>query len=98
MIEGYKLFDRMGGCPRNPTRNMSELQPPSIDEGFDYSKLLAGHLGYLTESQEKSLDAFKEALQKANLYEPKSDDGGHPSHDDTTLLYVFSFPSLPWLC
>jgi hypothetical protein len=69
---------------------MTEPQDPDID-GSDYSKLLAGHLGYLTTSQEKSLETFKQNLQKASLYNPKSDDGGAgPSHDDTTLLYVLS--------
>lgn len=72
---------------------MSELQHPDTD-GSDYSKLLAGHLGHLTASQEKSLEIFKQSLQDADLYNPKSGDGGHPSHDDTTLLHVFSSPSL----
>lgn len=73
---------------------MSELQHPGID-GSDYSKLLAGHLGYLTASQEKSLETFKQNLQKASLYNPKPDDGGGgPSHDDTTLLHVLSSPFL----
>lgn len=71
---------------------MSELQHPDID-GSDYSKLLAGHLGHLTAPQEKSLETFKQNLQKADLYNPKLDDGGHPSHDDTTLLCVLSPPS-----
>lgn len=66
---------------------MSELQLPDID-GSDYSRLLAGHLGHLTPSQEKSLETFKQHLQKADLYTPKADDGGRPSHDDTTLLSV----------
>jgi hypothetical protein len=66
---------------------MSEPQPPDID-GSDYSSLLAGHLGHLTPSQEKCLEAFKQGLQGADLYNPKADDGGRPSHDDTTLLCV----------
>lgn len=70
---------------------MSELQLPDID-GSDYSKLLAGHLGHLTASQEKFLEAFKQNLQKVNLYKP--DDRGCPSHDDTTLLYVLCPSSL----
>lgn len=32
------------------------------------------------------METFKQNLQKANLYNPMSDDHGHPSHDDTTLL------------
>jgi len=64
---------------------MSELQPPDIDE-TDYSRLLAGHIGHLTLSQEKSLETFKQSLHKADLYNPKADEGGCPSHDDTTLL------------
>lgn len=74
---------------------MSALQPPDID-GSDYSKLLAGHLGYLTPSQEKSLETFKQSLHKADLYDPKADDGAtRPSHDDATLLYIHNLPSPP---
>jgi hypothetical protein len=72
---------------------MSEPQHSDID-GSDYSKLLAGHLGHLTPSQEKSLETFKQNLQKANLYNPTSDNRGSPSHDDTTLLYLFDSPTL----
>lgn len=69
--------------------NMSELQHPDIDAS-DYSKLLAGHLGHLTASQEESLETFKQNLRSANLYNPKTDDSGCPSHDDTTLLCVYN--------
>ena len=72
---------------------MSEPRDSDIDRS-DHSKLLAGHLGHLTPSQEKSLETFKQNLQKANLYNPKSDDHSSPSHDDTTLLYLFDSPSL----
>ena len=71
---------------------MSELQHPDVD-GSDYSKLLAGHLGYLTASQEKILETFKQSLHKEGLYNPKADDSGCPSHDDTTLLCVRNPPS-----
>lgn len=66
---------------------MSELQHTDVD-GSDYSKLLAGHLGHLTASNEKSLETFKQSLQRADLYSPNVGDSGHPSHDDTTLLCV----------
>lgn len=81
---------------------MSEPQHPDID-GSDYSSLLAGHLGHLTASQEKSLETFKQNLQKANFYNPKpDDDDGRPFYDDTTLLYApvrHRFPALltSWL-
>lgn len=71
---------------------MSELQHPDID-GSDYSKLLAGHIGHLTASQEKSLETFKQDLHRADLYNPNTDDSGRPSHDDTTLLRVHNLPS-----
>lgn len=64
---------------------MSELQHTDVD-GSDYSKLLAGHLGHLTASNEKSLETFKQSLQRADLYSPNVGDSGRPSHDDTTLL------------
>jgi len=72
---------------------MSELQPPDVD-GSEYSRLLAGHIGHLTPSQEESLEVFKRSLHKADLYTPKADDGGPPSHDDTTLLCVHNLPPL----
>lgn len=68
-------------------QSMSELQHPETDEP-DYSKLLAGHFGHLTASQEESLETFKQSLHRANLYNPKTNDSGYPSHDDTTLLCV----------
>lgn len=70
---------------------MSELEQPDIDES-DYSKLLAGHLGHLTAFQEESLENFKQNLHKVDLYDPKADDSGRPSHDDTTLLCVHNPP------
>jgi len=75
---------------------MSELEHPDIN-GSDYLELLAGHLGYLTASQEKSLEVFKQCLHREGLYNPKADGSGRPSHDDTTLLYVRSLLSLPAL-
>ena len=75
---------------------MSELEHPDIN-GSHYLELLAGHLGYLTASQEKSLEVFKQCLHREGLYNPKADGSGRPSHDDTTLLYVRSLLSLPAL-
>lgn len=75
---------------------MSELEHPDIN-GSDYLELLAGHQGYLTASQEKSLEAFKHCLHREGLYNPKADGSGRPSHDDATLLYVRSLLSLPAL-
>ena len=72
---------------------MSEPQHPDAD-GPDYSKSLAGHLGHLTESQEESLETFKDSLHRVNLYNPKTGDSGQPSHDDTTLLCVHNPSSL----
>lgn len=47
----------------------------------------AGHLGYLTASQESALEEFKKILAKQNLYKPAAD-GQPPSHSDALLLYV----------
>jgi len=85
------MIDQLGSDRVVCLYNMSELQPPDVD-GSDYSRLLAGHLGHLTPSQEESLEAFKQSLHKADLYNPKGDDGGPPSHDDTTLLCVHNLP------
>jgi hypothetical protein len=49
----------------------------------------AGHLEHLTPTQEQSFSTFKDNLAKANLYVPLTDTS-KPSHDDPTLLYVFS--------
>jgi hypothetical protein len=87
MLSQQMIETRRSGSDRTEVIDwdMSELQHPDID-GSDYSKLLAGHLGHLNASQEGSLEVFKQNLQKANLYNPKADDHGWPSNDDTTLL------------
>ena len=61
-------------------------------------EIFNGHLGNLTEEQERQLETFKEHLTKSKLYTPAlsitdddSSQGGQirsASHDDPTLLYV----------
>lgn len=48
---------------------------------------LAGHLHHLTEEQEGKLTEFKKFCEKEGYYKPGVD-GGKPSHDDATMLYV----------
>lgn len=43
-----------------------------------------GHLGYLTQDEENTLQNFKVFLEEKGLYKS----GDKPSHDDQTLLYV----------
>ncbi|KAJ3559314.1 hypothetical protein NM688_g423 [Phlebia brevispora] len=47
--------------------------------------VLAGHIGHLTEAQQKAFATFQENLTKAQLYVP-SVNGAKASHDDPTLL------------
>lgn len=49
----------------------------ALDNGYPH-----GHLGHLTEEEEKALVGFKAYLQEKGLYQP----GPPPSHDDPTLL------------
>ncbi|KAJ8080857.1 hypothetical protein PM082_017692 [Marasmius tenuissimus] len=44
-----------------------------------------GHSGHLTAAQEKSLEEFKQSLQKEGLYNP-GEESTVPSRDDATLL------------
>ena len=48
---------------------------------------LAGHLYHLTEDQEETFIEFKALCERNGYYKPASD--GRPSHDDSTMLYVF---------
>lgn len=52
-----------------------------------------GHLGHLTDLESHALDEFRTLCTEKNLYSgTKKYDFG--SHDDTTLLFVISFPDL----
>jgi hypothetical protein len=51
---------------------------------------LAGHLNHLTPEQEAKLVEFKTVCEQKGYYRPERD-GEPASHDDATLLYVFSF-------
>ncbi|KAA1473730.1 CRAL/TRIO domain-containing protein [Dentipellis sp. KUC8613] len=51
-----------------------------------YDRVLAGHLGFLTEEQQERFAAFKDNLASARLYQPPSPPSVQPSHDDATLL------------
>lgn len=51
--------------------------------------VLAGHIGHLTDAQQKAFATFQENLAKAHLYVPASVGEGssaRASHDDPTLL------------
>ena len=57
---------------------------PTSDVKVD---VLAGHLGHLTETQQKAFEAFRQNLAEARLYVAPDDDGAdRPSHDEPTLL------------
>jgi hypothetical protein len=59
----------------------------------DSTDFFAGHLGHLTTIQEESFSTFKDNLAKANLYTP-STGTSQASHDEPTLLCVFSLQAL----
>ena len=49
--------------------------------------VLAGHLGHLTEAQQKAFAAFRQNLTEAHLYlTPEEGSSEKPSHDEPTLL------------
>lgn len=66
---------------------MSQLsQGPSFTKEI-HVDVLAGHLGHLTEEQQKAFAAFKERLAQQKLYIPSfTSDDQLPSHDEPTLL------------
>jgi hypothetical protein len=51
--------------------------------------IFAGHLGHLTAAQQELFSIFKDNLAKANLYSPPTSTS-KASHDEPTLLWVFS--------
>ena len=51
--------------------------PATQDIGYPH-----GHLGHLTEDEEKALVEFKQIISEKGLYQA----GPPPSHDDQTLL------------
>lgn len=52
-----------------------------------------GHLGHLTADEEEAFKEFKAYCEEQGAFKP----GPPPSHDDQTLLYVYSYshPSQP---
>lgn len=66
--------------------------PDSVMDGPIAAPQLAGHLGYLTDEQTETFDAFKDLLVKESLFKPATyaEDGTTiatpASHDDATLL------------
>ena len=53
---------------------------------LDELKLLAGHLGHLTDRETAALELFRQRLTEAKLYIPASFEHPKASHTDTTLL------------
>jgi hypothetical protein len=49
-----------------------------------------GHLGLLTPEEEEKLKNFKALCKENGYYSPGNGDSESPSHDDATLLSVFS--------
>lgn len=66
---------------------LSQGPAPTKDIHVD---VLAGHLGHLTEEQQKAFATFKDNLTKSKLFIPAAEGDSHPaSHDESTLLYVY---------
>jgi hypothetical protein len=55
--------------------------------GTTITHSMPGHLGNLTDQQERAFRTFKENLVEAKLYTPHSENH-EASHDDPTLLCV----------
>ena len=53
---------------------------------------LKGHIGHLTEDEQKAFETFKEIAFKAGLYN-ENGPSGKPTHDDGTVVFVASIPS-----
>jgi SHS2 domain-containing protein len=76
---------------------MTDEQVIPVSTGSDPTSIahpMAGHLGNLTDQQERVFSTFKENLIKANLYTTGSENH-EASHDDPTLLYAISLNILP---
>ena len=63
---------------------LTQSPAPTKDIHVD---VLAGHLGHLTEEQQKAFITFKENLTKSKLFIPASESNNQiASHDEPTLL------------
>jgi hypothetical protein len=70
-----------------PSRN----DPQASAQQAASTAWLAGHLHHLTTEQEARFEEFKKLVQEKGLYRQGSEtEGTRPSHDDATLLLVFS--------
>lgn len=56
-------------------------------ESFQYP---AAHLGHLNPAQAEALEAFRKLCLEGGYYKPAGTDGPYASHDDETLLFVYS--------
>ena len=72
---------------------MDQHGPPPPSASLEQARL-RGHLGHLTTAEEDALDDFKNLCAKHGWYTPAGPTTP-ASHDDGTLVYVFSecFPS-----
>lgn len=48
----------------------------------------SGHLGHLSDQEERKLRDFKKLVIQKGLYKPQTDEHEYGTHDDAMLLYV----------
>ena len=66
---------------------MPAPEPPAVAKQDE--ALLSGHLGHLSDQQEKALEDFKSRVCGADVDGKKSaKEGSDSMHDDVTYLYV----------
>lgn len=82
--------------PESVSLTPATLTPPHADQESDACKqqlepvpsrvALNGHLGHLTEAQDKALQEFKARLEQNGYYTPARVGTALPSADDVTLV------------
>ena len=79
--------DQHGQLTRSPSMTKNDAAASATLAASD--AWLAGHLHHLTDQEQKSLIEFKKFCEQQGYYKPAADEnGGQPSHDDSTMLYV----------
>jgi len=79
--------------------NLSRNDPQASARQANSEAWLAGHLNHLTTEQETALQEFKKLCEEKGYYTPAKaeGEGGKATHDDATLLYVFSPLLVVWI-
>lgn len=68
-----------------PTIERIQSKPPPDSEKAEF--WLRGHLGHLSEEEQKAFTSFKDISEKGGFYKPATATS-KASHDDATLMSV----------